>query len=126
MPIASLNRQTIRQRVGYNVGGVIVSTASATSADHVSLVDTIGLARYGDDECNGWHLQMNSVNNAGLKRWVSDFNGTTKALTFAALTTDITAADSYELWKPPYDIDHVNALISQAEDIAKRVAFIDK
>ncbi len=129
MPIASLDRQTIRERVGYNLGTMVLSTASAIGgAGKTTLVDTIGLGRGGDDEYTGWHLQMISgtATNIGLKRWVSDFAASTGTLTFAALTDQVAAADGYELWSPPYDIDHVNALISQAEDIAKRVAFIDK
>ncbi len=114
MPIASANRLTIRQDILRKVAGII-STASASGIT-TQLTDTIGLARGGDDWFNNWHLQMNTgANNTGLKRWISDFDGSLKKLSFAALTDAITAADSYELWPPPYDIGLVNALIAEAE-----------
>ncbi len=125
MPIALASRKTIRQDILRKVAGII-STASV-NGDATTLTDTVGLAAGGDDWFNNWHLQMNTgSNNTGLKRWISDFDGSLKKLTFAALTDAVTAADTYELWPPPYNVDLVNSLIADAERQATPIVLIPK
>ncbi len=126
MVIESATRKTIRQRILYNVDGGIISTVT-TGASKVLLTDTVGLSRGGDDEYLGWHLQMNSgTNNTGLQRWVTDSDGTNKTITFSDLTDNLTAADAYELWRPPFNIAAINNEITQVEAGCISSVFIDK
>ncbi len=125
-PFESATRKTIRQRILYNVGGGIISTVT-TGASKVLLTDTVGLAKGGDDEYVGCQIQMNSgSNNTGLQRWVTDSDGTNKTITFADLTDNLTAADAYELWRPPYEIASINNEISQMEAGCTSSVFVDK
>lgn len=116
MPITiqDRNRLEIRQDIGYNLGLVIVSTATG-GGDATSLLDTYGLAKGGDDEYNGRQVQFNAGGTASGKSFVSDFAIATFDATLApAVTGNVTAADPYEMWKEPFLIEDINALINQA------------
>ena len=117
LPMQSKNRADIRQSVGYNTGDVIVGTAKST-VDTSSLIDTVGLARGGDDEYNGWQVIIyNSAGGSivdGETSIVTDFDGATKDATCSPVfTASITSTDKYELWRPGLDILQLNDKINQ-------------
>lgn len=108
-------RKDMRQSIGYNLGTIIVGTASANGST-TTLVDTLGLAYGGTDDYKGRQVIMVSgtAANIGLIRTVTAFDSATKTLTLApALTSATASADGYELHET-YTIASINNAINQA------------
>ncbi len=110
--------QQIRQSVGLNGNPpiVIVSTATANGANS-NIIDTYGLKRGGDDEYNGHQVIIISgtVANIGLKRWVTDFTGSTSMANISPVLTNASySGDGYEMWKSPHTVEQINDVINQA------------
>jgi hypothetical protein len=74
------------------------ATGSATSlGTTTTLIDTVGLAGYPDDQWNGGTIWITSGANAGKSRTVTDFADTGDTLTFAAFTSNILSGVTYEV-----------------------------
>ncbi len=127
-PIASRTRLQIRQRIGYNLGKIIVSTWSGNGTITTG-IDAVALSRFADDELIGAHLQFNEAAHTeyGYKRWITAFAKSTGTVTFATIGTGEAPAstEAYELWLK-HDIDHINSLIAGAEDEVAGQIFTDK
>lgn len=117
LPIASETRVTMRERIGYNLGALIVSEVSCT-IDSASLWDIYGLAKGGNDEYNGRQVVIFDASCStmdGEKSFVSDFDATEKDATMSpAFSAALTDGDKYEMWSPPYTYEQVNNHINQA------------
>ncbi len=118
MPITiqDRNRLEIRQDIGFNLGLVIVGTATG-GGDTASLLDTYGLAKGGDREYNGRQVQFNTLaaGSPPEKTFVAGFIASLYDATLAPVLTGAVAAnDTYEMWKEPFLIEDINALINQA------------
>lgn len=115
--VASRTRLQIRQMIGRPLGAVFSSCSANGSTS--TLVDTVALARGGDDEYNGWQVQIDSTVASGAtigsKTWVSDFTGSSDTATLSP-TLDYTtkATQLYEMWPEPYRIEQINEYIDQA------------
>ncbi len=120
LPKANKTRLAMRQSIGRNLGGIIVSTMSSTSGDSTSLIDTYGLAKGGTNEYNGAQVVISAPVGsivAGEKSFVASFDATNKDATLSpAFTAAITKLDGYEMWlaTPGYTYEEVNEQINQA------------
>ena len=116
MPIkASKTRQALRQAIGYNLGSIIVSTATATGST-TTLLDTNALAYGGTDDFKGRDIILISgtAGNIGTVAKTTAFDSTSKTLTVSpTLASATAAADGYELHEG-YRVAEINAHINQA------------
>jgi len=120
--IQSRAREYIRQAVGYNLGVVSVSSASA-NGDTTSLIDDTLYG--GDDSFNGKWVVFTSGTNDGAIRRVSDYaeTGTDVTLT-PALSNATVSGDTYEMWEAEWPPAVINNLINQAIDYATGRAYV--
>lgn len=112
-PIASKTRQAIRQAIGYILGTILVSEASAAGTT-TTLIDTQGLAFGGTDDYKGGEVIMISGTsaNVGSTARVTAFNATSKQLTLSPALPSATAdGDGYE-YHEGYFIDEINNAIN--------------
>jgi hypothetical protein len=120
--IQSRSREYIRQAVGYNLGAVYVSSASA-NGDTTSLIDNTLFG--GNDTFNGKWIDFTSGNNDGAVRRVTDYveSGTDATLS-PALSNSTASGDTYELWDSEWSPTIINSLINQAIDYATGRAYV--
>lgn len=114
--LQSRTRLQIRHSIGRNAAIAVIGTAKST-VDSSSLIDTVGLQPFSDDEINGRQVVIHTAVGsivAGETSYVSDFDGTTKDATCApAFTASITTGDGYEIWKSPWTVADINDIIDQ-------------
>jgi hypothetical protein len=71
-------------------------SATTSPGNATTLVDTVGLANYPDDQFNGGTIWLTSGANAGLTRPITDFVTSTDTLTFSAFPFNIASGVTYE------------------------------
>ena len=108
-------RRQIRQAIGYNLGGIYVSTTTSV-VDDSSLIDTS--LRGGDDSHNGkWVVASASTGSitAGSLSRVNDYTQSSTDCTVApAFSGSIPSGMEYELWDSAYEPQRIHALIDAA------------
>ena len=117
----SRTRLQIRQSIGRNIGNVIVSEATST-VDTTSLIDTLELSEYADDDLIGRQVMIYDAAGSivdGEVSKVTDNAGSTGDATCNAFTASIADGDKYEMWDV-FKIADVNDAIDQAiEKVSK-------
>ena len=108
-------RRQIRQAIGYNLGGIYVSTTTSV-VDDSSLIDTS--LRGGDDSHNGkWVVASANTGSitAGSISRVNDYTQSSNDCTVApAFSGSIPSGMEYELWDSAYEPQRIHALIDAA------------
>ena len=108
-------RRQIRQAIGYNLGGIYVSTTTSV-VDDSSLIDTY--LRGGDDSHNGkWVVASANTGSitAGSISRVNDYTQSSNDCTVApAFSGSIPSGMEYELWDSAYEPQRIHALIDAA------------
>ena len=108
-------RRQIRQAIGYNLGGIYVSTTTSV-VDDSSLIDTS--LRGGDDSHNGkWVVASANTGSitAGSISRVNDYTQSSNDCTVApAFSGSIPSGMEYELWDSAYEPQRIPALIDAA------------
>lgn len=124
LPHASETRKDMRQSIGYNLGTILVSTATHDGSTS-TLKDTSGLAYGGTDDYKGQELIMVSGTeaNIGVTARVSSFASNT--LTFAPTMAITKDGDGYELHKT-FLVAEINNQINQAILGASDEVVVDK
>jgi hypothetical protein len=129
IPKQSRTRAQIRQSIGYNLGVLICSNATAEGST-TTLIDTVGLLKGVTDEYKRSQVYITSTvtNGAavGQTAIVSAFDATTRTLTFApAMDKLVKATQGYELWRD-YLLTDINDFIQQALTAATSSIYIEK
>src|SRR3972149_2460062 len=85
-PMTPQNRLEIRQAVGHNLSGFFTGTTTGNGST-TTMVDAYGMARGGDDQYNGYQIQINTTVTSGAavgqKPFVSFFSVSTDPATVA-------------------------------------------
>jgi hypothetical protein len=112
--IQGRTREQLRQHIGYALGGVYVSAASASGSTTTLLDNTLVLG--GADTQIGKWVRFTSGSNDTVTRRVTDSSITDNVttLTFMPAATAATASESYELWDGTHSPDAVDDFINQA------------
>ena len=114
--IQGRTREQLRQDIGYALGAISVSAATANgSTDNNTLVDnTVVLG--GDDNQIGKWIRFTSGSNDTLTRRVTDssVSSNVTTLTFMPAVGTRTASESYEFWDIPYNPDVIDNFINQS------------
>ena len=114
--IQGRTREQLRQHIGYALGAVYVSAATASgSADNNTIVDNSIVLGGADTQIGKW-VRFTSGSNDTLTRRVTDSSITSNVttLTFMPAVGTRTASESYELWDDAYSPDIVDDLINQS------------
>jgi len=114
--IQGRTRKQLRQDIGYALGGLYVSAATASgSTDNNTIVDNSIVLGGADTQIGKW-VRFTSGSNDTLTRRVTDSSITSNVttLTFMPAVGTRTAAESYELWDDAYSPDFINEFINQA------------
>jgi hypothetical protein len=114
--IQGRTRGQLRQHVGYAIGGVYVSAATAQgSSDNNSLLDNTLVLGGADTQIGKW-IRFTSGSNDTLTRRVTDssISSNVTTLTFMPAVGTRTASESYELWDMAYSPDVVDDFLNQA------------
>ncbi len=111
--IQDINRREIRQKIGRNVGDVIVGEATST-VDNASLLDNYALFKGGDDHYNSRQVMIYDAAGSivdGEKSRVSDYAAATWDCTMAPVfSAAVTDGDKYEMWKT-FTVEEINEVI---------------
>ena len=112
--IQGRTRAQLRQRIGYNLGAIYVSSDSGSSSAATEIVDNTLIG--ANDNHNGKWVVFNDANGtAGQLTRVSDYDsGSTKLTVSPALAATPVANDTYELWDDEYNPAVINEFINQA------------
>ena len=112
--IQGRTREQLRQHIGRAVGGLYVSTATASGSTTTLLDNSIVLG--GADTQIGKWIRFTSGSNDTLTRRVTDssISSNVTTLTFMPAATASTASESYELWDGAYNPDSVDDFINQS------------
>jgi hypothetical protein len=114
--IQGRTRKQLRQDIGYALGGLYVSAATASgSTDNNTIVDNSIVLGGADTQIGKW-VRFTSGSNDTLTRRVTDSSITSNVttLTFMPAVGTRTAAESYELWDDAYSPDFINEFINQS------------
>tara|TARA_R100001086_G_scaffold75151_1_gene36263 strand:- start:1216 stop:2511 length:1296 start_codon:yes stop_codon:yes gene_type:complete len=115
--IQGRTREQLRQHIGYALGGVYVSAASAQGdSDNDDLLDNTLVLGGADTQIGKW-IRFTSGSNDALTRRVTDSSITSNVTTLTfmpAVGTRTAADDSYELWEGSYSPDTIDEFINQA------------
>lgn len=116
-PIQSRTRTQLRQAIGYRLDCMISGTCSSTG-DSASLLDSYGLATFGDNELNGRQVYIPTLHAAGVaageKSWVSSFAAATDDATLAPVFTASTiSGGAYEMWRV-FTVGEIHSAIDAA------------
>lgn len=126
LPIAEKSRKEIRQAIGYNLDGIYISEATATTGTTTSLVDNTLTGGENDHRGNEIIMISGTAGNIGKKATVVAFHPQTKTLILSpALPSAIADGDDYEM-HDKYSISQINHNINQAIADASQEAIQDK
>ena len=114
--IQGRTREQLRQDIGYALGAINVSAATASgSADNNTLVDNSIVLGGADNQIGKW-IRFTSGSNDGLTRRVTDsaISSNVTTLTFMPAVGTRTASESYELWDTAYNPDVIDNFMNQS------------
>jgi hypothetical protein len=103
-------RAQLRTSVGYALGAIYVSSATAQGTT-TTLIDTTLLG--GDNDYIGWWVVFTSGSNAGTIVRVTDYTSSSGTLTFPAVT-QTENNDTYDLWDEAYPPTAIHDFFDQA------------
>ena len=112
--IQGRTREQLRQHIGYALGAVYVSAATASgSTDNNTLLDNSIVLGGADTQIGKW-IRFTSGSNDTLTRRITDSSITSNVttLTFMPAVGTRTASESYELWEG-YNPDAIDEFINQ-------------
>ena len=113
--IQGRTREQLRQHIGYALGAVYVSAATASgSTDNNTLLDNSIVLGGADAQIGKW-VRFTSGSNDALTRRITDSSITDNVttLTFMPAVGTRTASESYELWEG-YSPDAIDNFINQS------------
>lgn len=112
MPVTQgRTRKQIRVAVGYNLGSIYVSAATAQGTT-TTLIDAT-LAG-GDDVFNGDYVVLTSGSNDGTIQKTTDYVQSSGAVTVDEVVTQTESGDTYELWSEDYNPLNIHEFINSA------------
>ena len=114
--IQGRTREQLRQDIGYALGAISVSAATANgSTDNNTLVDNTVVLGGNDNHIGKW-IRFTSGSNDTLTRRVTDssVSSNVTTLTFMPAVGTRTASESYEFWDTPYNPDAIDNFINQS------------
>jgi hypothetical protein len=90
--LADITRQIARL-----ITRTVSGTSTSNSGNATTLIDTVGLAGFPNDQFNGGTIWITSGANAGKSRPITDFDSTTYTVTFAAFPSNILSGVTWEI-----------------------------
>ena len=111
--IQGRTREQLRQHVGYGLGAVYVSSASAEGTTGTLIDNTLVIG--GDDTFKGKWIRFTSGDDDGAIRRVTAYTASSNTLTvLPALSATSTSGDTYEMWDESFSPARIDDFMNQA------------